>query len=497
MSTPSETAHPPLAPDNPLHSTVRLGRDLAWNHRFPSPWQRHLRPCKSVAGCVLAAVCKLALAQGADTGWMQLEYSPAPPDNPLKGFVPYAGQAREFPHSMEFRYFALRELLPSPDQFDWSPVDRFLEEVAQRGCQGIFRVWLEYPGRPSGLPRWLLESGVQLTQYAHEQKITLTPDYTHPAVRRAMVTTIQALGARYDSDSRVAYITAGFLGQWGEWHTYPRDDLWAPKAVQEEIMNAYERSFRRVPILLRYPAGEQDPHYAPNHRRPFGYHDDSFAWATLETGRKAEDWFFMARMRRAGPEAMEKWKTHPIGGEVRPELWPVLWASPSGNRKGQDFLHCVEVTHATWLMDSSIARRWSPEERERAIAGARRLGYEFHVARARLWRTESGACGVAIELVNRGVAPFYAEWPMELAILDREGQPLAQWHPSGWSLRGLLPHDPPRQLESTSSAPVPVGGVYAALRVPNPMPRGRPVRFANRSQRSDESGWLLLGELPR
>ena len=30
-------------------------------------------------------------------------YAPGPADNPLKGFVPYAGQGRNFPHSLSLK----------------------------------------------------------------------------------------------------------------------------------------------------------------------------------------------------------------------------------------------------------------------------------------------------------------------------------------------------------------------------------------------------------
>jgi len=39
-------------------------------------------------------------------------------------------------------------------------------------------------------------------------------------------------------------------------------------------------------------------------------------------------------------------------------------------------------------------------------------------------------------------------------------------------------------------------GTYRlALRVPNPLPKGRPLRFANTSQDADLDGWLTLGEV--
>lgn len=44
----------------------------------------------------------------------QPAYAPGPADNPLKGFVPYAGQGRAFPHSLEFAYLPLASLMTGP-----------------------------------------------------------------------------------------------------------------------------------------------------------------------------------------------------------------------------------------------------------------------------------------------------------------------------------------------------------------------------------------------
>ena len=76
--------------------------------------------------------------------------------------------------------------------------------------------------------------------------------------------------------------------------------------------------------------------------------------ATLDTGEPRDGWFFMAKMKAAGPEAMTKWRTYPIGGEIRPELWSASFTDRPDPR-GQDFLECVEQTHVTWLMDTGAA----------------------------------------------------------------------------------------------------------------------------------------------
>ena len=427
-----------------------------------------------------------------------LDYAPAPPDNPLKGFVPYAGQAREFPHSLEFNYLPVSAVMRGRDTYDWQPLERLLTVVASRGCQTVFRFYLEYPNKRTGVPQFLLEAGLRihttnLVEGGKQQQM-LIPDYEDARLRAAMTHFIAALGKRYDGDPRIGFITAGVLGKWGEWHDHPSTELWASKAVQREVMDAYEAAFKQTPVLLRYPAGENDPAYAANHTRPLGYHDDSFAWATLPTGRKSDGWFFLTRMQRAGSEAMTKWRTRPIGGEVRPEVWRGLWDEPSSTPKGQELLRCVEATHATWLMDSSIAQKLTGKQRERAIGGARRLGYEFHIVAAGL-EVNAQKCEleVSVTLRNLGVAPFYADWSVELGALDVLGKVVATWQP-GWKLSGLLPGDADRRWEyAADTRPLATGDYHLLLRVPNPMPTGRPLRFANRAQDQHLPGWLTVG----
>jgi hypothetical protein len=424
------------------------------------------------------------------------DYVPAPADNPLKGFAPYAGQAKEFPHSLEFQYFALKDLMTGPNRFDWQPLEKIITNVSSRGCQTVFRVHLEYPGKPCAVPQFLLDAGVKVTEWMTDNTYrgrSFTPDYGDRRLRGALTNFIAALGARYDGDPRIGFITAGLLGSWGEWHTHPRGDLFASKAVQTEVMDAYETAFKKTPVLLRYPAGDDDRDYAPNHTRRLGYHDDSFAWATLPTDRDSDGWFFVARMQRAGPAALKKWHLQPIGGELRPDTWRGLWDEPSSTPPGQEFLRCVEQTHATWLMDSSITRKLTPEQRARAIAGARRLGYEFHFADAQVKRGR-GELLVQATVVNKGVAPFYADWPVELGALDAQGKVVTTWRP-GWKLTGLLPDDAGRRWEYLADTRQLAAGDYRLLlHVPNPMPNGRPVRFANRQQDQHLPGWLTLGE---
>ncbi|GAB4135726.1 hypothetical protein [Thermopirellula anaerolimosa] len=430
-----------------------------------------------------------------------LEYAPAPVDNPLKGLVPYRGDVRDrFPHSMEFSYIPYSALVKGYDDFDWVPLERFLDDVAGRGHQAVFRVFLEYPGKRGVIPEFLIRDGLKVHGYLNTNTQPFpnaqveTPDYADANLRRSMVRFIAALGKKYDGDPRIGFITAGLLGTWGEWHDHPRAELFAGKDVQQEVMDAYEAAFKTTPVLLRYPAGDQDPRYAANCDRGFGYHDDSFAWATLDTGRKQDAWFFMARLRAAGPAAEAKWKTHPIGGEIRPEAWGRVFDEQPGDERIQDFRQCVEATHVTWLMDSGMFRgEIRPDRIRRAEDAVRRMGYEFYAAAVTIGEPQDGRLRVSLEIENRGVAPFYYQWKPEWALLAN-GRPICVF-PCRGTLRGLLPGDPPRTwTDSLDLTGTPPGAYTPAVRVPNPLKGGKPIRFANVDQ-DVESGWLLLGEV--
>ena len=423
-------------------------------------------------------------------------FAPAPADNPLKGFVPYAGQGRKFPHSLEFNYLPLASMMTGPTNFNWTPLERLLDGIASRGCQSVFRIYLEYPRKPSGVPEYLIQAGVKVRAWTNTNTqprppaIDHTPDYEDPRLRAALTNFIAALGARYDGDPRIGFITAGLLGTWGEWHCYPHTEWFASKTVQAEVMDAYEAAFRKTPVLLRYPAGDNDHTHASNARRNLGYHDDSFAWGTLETGRKNDDWFYLAALRQAGPAAMERWRTAPIGGEIRPELWPCLWKT-AGCKEGQDFAQCVRETHASWLLDSSTSSPLAPDELERALAAARSLGYELQVVHATAALT-GRALEVSVTITNRGVAPFYADWPVRVVAVGSDGGESVAELP--FALNKLMPATADSQSATLDLAKFSSGEIQLLLGIPNPLKGGRPLRFANADAEPLRPGWLTLGK---
>ena len=77
---------------------------------------------------------------------------------------------------------------------------------------------------------------------------------------------------------------------------------------------------------------------------------------------------------------------------------------------------------------------------------------------------------------NRGVAPFYYDWPVEIEV----GGVVEK---TDWKVSGILPGSP-----RTWSIAMPKGGAVR-IRIPNPMDGGKALRFANREQGPE---WLVV-----
>jgi hypothetical protein len=120
------------------------------------------------------------------------------------------------------------------------------------------------------------------------------------------------------------------------------------------------------------------------------------------------------------------------------------------------------------------------------------MGYDFHCPKVTIGAVAAGKVAVQLEIVNRGVAPFYYDWKGEWGLLS-EGKVGHAVECSG-TLTGLLPGDGARAWTDTLDVTGVKAGRYTlAVRVPNPLPTGKPLRFANSTQDVDAPGWLSLG----
>ncbi|MFI6793099.1 DUF4832 domain-containing protein [Nonomuraea sp. NPDC050383] len=454
------------------------------------------RPARmALAALLAAAVTALptpSSAAAGQPGWRNLAAAQAPDANPLEGFIPYAGAYTTFPHSMEWFYLPLNAVMTGPDHFDWRALEEQLDAIAARGHQAAFRFYVDYPGKPSGVPEFLRDQGLLTRPYDDfgNDGQSVSPDYDDPNLSAALDRFIAALGRRYDGDPRIGFVQLGLLGFWGEWHTWPHngdpgtENWFASQAEQLRVLNAYGRAFDRTRLMVRYPGADNKAH-------DLGYHDDSFAYSTLP----GPGWHFMDLMRQAG--TTDKWRTNTVAGELRPELQGCLFDVPMDcpGDGDKDFDTSVAQTHATWLLNHyAFSPGYTGAAYDQALKGAKSLGYELRVTAVRTGQRRRGL-DVTIRISNDGVAPFSYDWPVQLAVAGRDGRIARTWTTS-WKLTGVMPGEP---VELAAALPVDglrKGEYTLVLRAANPLPNGMPLRFANADQDTAVPGWLTLGRIP-
>ena len=427
-------------------------------------------------------------------GWRPMAPATAPASNPLEGFIPYAGSYSTFPYSMEWFYLPLNAVMVGPDHFDWGALESQLDAIAARGHQAAFRFYLDYPGKPSGIPQYLLDGGLTTHSYPDygNNDLSVSPNYDDPNLDTALDQFIAAFGARYDGDPRIGFLQLGLLGFWGEWHTYPYDgstlpeNWFASEAEQIRILHDYDAAFNATKLQVRYPGTD-------NTSLNMGYHDDSFAVETLP----GVGWHFMDKMIAAGAE--DKWITEPVGGELRPEIQGCIFDSPPDcpvieDGADNDFTTSVAQTHASWLLNQyAFDPGYTGANRARALAGSQSLGYQLQVTAVNTPVVAIGrSLNVGVKIQDLGVAPFYYNWPLQIAAVDSHGHIAKVWT-TPWQLTTIKPGSPLQLTATLTAAGLRPGAYTLVLRAANPLPHGVALRFANAAQDTALNGWLTLG----
>lgn len=436
-------------------------------------------------------------------------------DNPLKGFMPYHASATDFPHSLEWFYLPLSDFYPKADMTpdsvpDFTSLERELSVIAKRGCQAVFRVYLDYPTesfkeQAFGIPAFLLKAPYNLKTFSYtefDNKASKCPDYTNEALQKTIINFIGALGNKYDGDPRVGFITAGLLGFWGEWHTWPYDNdnaedtlpNWTPSdSLFDDVTVAFENSFKTTRILFRYPKGKNQNNSA------LGFHDDSWCFETVYQSMGGNDWNFFELLKNAKPNCEKRWETAPIGGELRPEIQEKIFTSTpwiaGPDAPAEKWDTDLELGHPSWLLNEQI-KFYKGDALANAVKASNQMGYTFRVTKA-LYDdiTDYDNISVTIKIINTGVAPFYYTnklWPIYIG-LKQNGTIAKSWK-TEWDISTVLPGSKEISFRHTiKNEIIPSGNYTLCIKVKNPLENGRNLGFANKSQNND--GWLELGSI--
>lgn len=461
-------------------STVAQHREVAVN----STPACHVGCRVLVSGThLLRFVCTVVIAFGihflphsARGSIVRLEYTPQLEPQPLKGMEARSGIEGTFVWS----WLVVSNVMRGMEDFDWTAIEARLEKNSKRGLHTILRPILDDTTRHSLVPRFLTRiEGATAVDFGGN----VVPVYSHPATRRALVTFVEAFGARYDGDPRIGFVEVGLLGQWGEG--------WAPRGngerttevtpeARDAVFQAYHRSFRKTHLLLPRPNTNLLT-------ADFGFHNEAFAfWKDTER--------FYDALRFSVPDSLGRWRRSPINARVHPEY------SSAEKTRNLTFDHITESRMVAWIEREHYScirlpsgDAMSKELKQRFIRSAQRAGYEFSASHFD-FKQAGDSLRVQVTVTNMGVAPFYYPWPVELAVLENGRAARAR------SIQGditqLIPGQGELVLDGTLRLQeIPERGATLLLRISNPLPNGPPIRFANQEQDRDVDGWLSL-EVP-
>lgn len=431
--------------------------------------------CWIVTFAILASLQELISAQSNALVVAKPRPSAGPVNNPLKGWCPYtdAGPIKQ-PYSMVFQYISWRELEPNRGDFRFDEWERKWDEGAGKGKHIVLRMYIDYPTKPSGLPDWIRKAGVKETQYS-DYGGGMSPDYHDPIMVAAMERLIEALGKRYNRNPRIAFIQLGLLGFWGEWHTYPRTELYASANTEAKIVDAYHRAFPDKMLMVRNANGYS------GRQSWLGFHDDMFP----EDTDNGMEWSFLAGLRKAG--RANNWQRAVVGGEMVPgkaEQWLT-----GDFAKTQAML---DASHFTWVGPYCPALDDSSEPKflRQSEALVQRMGYNFQMTEIKHPSRINKSAKISLSGNNTGVAPFYYPWPVELALLNAADQAVSV-HKTKWDIRKWQPGIFHEHCEANFDAPT--GKYRLAIGIRDPWSERLAVQFAN--EVSVVAGWSVLSEL--
>ncbi|GAA2305532.1 DUF4832 domain-containing protein [Streptomyces kunmingensis] len=460
----------------------------------------------------------------------------APLDNPLKGFArfyqPGSDQNTGYPHALTWSYFGLSEVMDSASDcrhYDWSVLDKALDETASYGNQAAIRFYIEYPGGSGSHPANAIPPcfAGHVDNRTNSYWNTTSPDYDSPYLLDALEDFIAAYGARYDGDPRIGFIHMGLVGLWGEWHTWPYDtdtsgdtypNYMPTDAHGARLVQAYNDAFTRTKVEVRYAESAGG---AADGLPRIGYHDDSFCYregsplagVTLPSSLGGAPY---AQLQKALEHGVEnRWTTASMGGEVRPEIQSTAFADwPGGTGAVDDMKACLELEHTTWKINEGSADYAAGDAK--VGAAVRMMGYDLSVDHAYFHDTAQGSTTVGVRINNSGVAPFYYPWTVSLGLKDTSGNVVKTWA-TPWDLRKVMPQKI-RAFPDWNLGPDPTyldygyaqyfdsgidlsgiasGDYQLVMKAKNPLEdvssAAKKLRFANSGQHAD--GWLDLGAL--
>lgn len=444
--------------------------------------------------------------------------------NPFKGFATRIGFNNPvYETKLQYSRFTWKELEPEKGVIDWDYFEKDWGNIDSTGKKVAFRIMCVLPqgtdyyvrlfdyGNKLGsmesrisafltngeghfdIPEWLVNEGVRMIPYTIEgckAGMALAPDFNDPKFLKAHHDFIMTLGKRYDNDPRVAWIDIGSYGFWGEWHWLYRGDHEALEATQETkkaILEQYFEAFPNTPKVITFD--DKFAHrYVVEHGG--GIRNDCLAGIF---GSENQNEVYLEYVGELNKTA---WKTGIINGEFCGNVKEFIEATTIRFDETYEFIqktHWSIITFKLCQLGGDI-KPVSEQHRKNLDKLYKKLGYRFVLREVEHNKeVEKGeTLKLKIRVENKGVAPFYFDWPLVFYLIGEDGC-VALKQNLNVDIRKWLPGT--HAVNTDITIPINVSSdiynVKLAIHDPNKDKPG--VMFANTNQ--DEEGRYLVSQL--
>lgn len=368
-------------------------------------------------------------------------------ENPFVGWAPDATRNVAVegkwpqPHRLVYAGLSWRTLEPTKGNFDWNGIEntRFhFDDWASTGTKIVLRLYMDYSGTTShmDIPDWLYEEiGHDGTWYDHGPgEGGFSPNYKNETLIANHERMMNALGARYNNDPRIAFIQLGSLGHWGEWHTTyisaaGEPGRFPPNATCDRYIDHYIAAFPDKKLLMRRPFQKAKDNHLGQFNDMFGNKVSSDYWIDwLDHGYY--DYLGAGSTRQDFPAMGDDWwKYGPSGGEFGNSPG-FKWIIGSSTLSAT--IAIATTTHTSWLGPSCPAWHTTAQyqagveysgvtyvvPQENIDALLKTMGYRFVLSSAACETTVHAGSTMTVTMNwnNKGVAPFYYPWKFELSL---------------------------------------------------------------------------------
>lgn len=403
--------------------------------------------------------------------------------NPFKGFVPWIGnQNPVYDTKLQYKTFEWRDIEPQKGVFNWTYFEQGWGNISQTGRRVGFRISACTPGSGNvyDIPDWLVNEGVKLRPYTIDGQQGLAPDWDDPIFLQAHQNMIEALGVRYNQDNRVAWIDIGSYGFWGEWHVYLNDSLAATQSTKQTILDDYFYAFPDKPKVIAF-----DDNFATKYVTDRGGGIRNDCLGTTE----ANNWY-LESLNQIDPNLNDRaWRNAIITGEFCGGDWGAIQGTTGRFELNFQF---IQQTHWSFIGPAGGAMvPQSDEHRKNLDELHKKLGYRFVLRKV----INSNAVdrgtklNISIEVENKGVAPFYFQWPLAIYLVNSAGSVALQQN-SGIDIREWMPGLKVNSTQIDIPADLPVDNYEIRIAILDPATGDPGVLFANTRRDSENRFWV-------